>query len=453
MLASNPCPPFDVSPSNQHIRLILVMLYTWELGCWESGHILMKTLDIKHVQCETLGYILTRFGWSVGEITKAKIMGMSVTDFRSNSIYEAKDQMVQSFHGNIFDKVFEMMDYVKKMEKSVHARYCEVENMFLCATEFTTKLSDYLPAECQAKALEFETSNEVLTDNRDLGLFDDWKSKAIERTKLAQESNFKEVVSWVKFRSALAEVFLLLEAEEVDLQGEVLEGKMASLKEAYQAGLATQDGTKQSQSVLPLKLTTEWQAASSIAYPEIVSSIITLLADLKAKFASQDLKETFNNEKLNTFISLISENFDAQKIFTKVDLAGQIEKEFGAQVSEDDKNSLQAEHDIYFTDLVAAEKTRLSVELVSLLLVNVMRFVSCEKATRTKLCKKSEVYAGGGLSLTTLYSMAIFFKIMGYPDRCLQPAFPISPTTPICQPSSPPSTYKISRPQWRANPV
>lgn len=193
------------------------MLYVWELGCWEAGHNLMKELDIKHVQCETLGYVLTRHGWHCGEISNAKVMALNVLNFRAQSNYEAKEQVVDSFNRSMYEKVFEMMDYVKKMDRSLHARYCEIESMFSRSLEFVESLSQFLPKEDSRKVennefpLEFQISSEKMEDNRDLGLFDDWKCNAIERTKANQLDNYDQSMAWLKFRESLANLYLMVE--------------------------------------------------------------------------------------------------------------------------------------------------------------------------------------------------------------------------------------------------
>ena len=113
----------DFSPSNQHIRLVLIVLYVWELGAWDAGNDLFKPLDIKHIQCETVGYVLSRWGSDIGGIDDAIGSLNSAIQFKFQSVDDARDQIIQAFRGGVFDKVIEMMDYVKKLENSGYARY------------------------------------------------------------------------------------------------------------------------------------------------------------------------------------------------------------------------------------------------------------------------------------------------------------------------------------------
>ena len=99
-------------------------------------------------------------------------------------------------------------------------------------------------------------------------------------------------------------------------------------------------------------------------------------------------------------MNLFEENFSVGKIFKKMEQTnnqnGQsLEKLLGQKLGDgSSQNSVQNEQEahLYYTDLLAFEKVRLMLELLSLIFVSILVIVPADKVTKQKLSKKSEIY-------------------------------------------------------------
>merc|ERR1719219_1663737 len=137
-------------------------------------------------------------------------------------------------------------------------------------SQFRNDLDSYeLQDEANNKStlrLEFKISSDELLDSRDLGLFDDWKAAAIERTKNSSTKNREETRAWIKFRQALAGLFLLLEKPQAgDEFKNLVQACVDSVKKAYEEGCNV--CRENEKLAVPLQLKTEWQSATDMSYP------------------------------------------------------------------------------------------------------------------------------------------------------------------------------------------
>jgi len=297
----------DFSPSNQHIRLVLIVLYVWELGAWDAGNDLFKPLDIKHIQCETVGYVLSRWGSDVGGIDDAIGNLNSAIQFKFQSVDDAREQIIQAFRGGVFDKVIEMMDYVKKLENSGYARYAEIESMFLESMYEQKNLSavrrDEMTSEDKS-FLNYKTPVSELVDNRDLGLFDDWQENAVERTRFCQTNNYEELKAWMSFREAYANCFLKIETAD---DSEPVPDLTSLVTKALSA---LSDGEKYKQynvtppKDVPLRLDTEWKSVDAVHFEQSLPATVDLVKALKF-IKSEDVGQSI--EKMSEIVKTIVE--------------------------------------------------------------------------------------------------------------------------------------------------
>lgn len=72
------------SPSNAQFKLLLLLLYC-RLGAFEPVVDLYASLDAKHVQHDTIGFLLTRYAQSLGQFAAAsQACNFSLRFFHSN---------------------------------------------------------------------------------------------------------------------------------------------------------------------------------------------------------------------------------------------------------------------------------------------------------------------------------------------------------------------------------
>lgn len=385
----------NISPSNQHIRLILVMLYIWELGAFNAGYYLMKQLDFKHVLCETLGYVLTRHCWHLGSLETTTQIYNNVIDFKYQSTQEAKDQIVTAFHNQIYDKVIEMIDYAKTMNASIHARYCEIESMFSESMIFDIeklnlfrkdkkavksitepnfknpilKLSEQEILESKNSTLNFEYKIEKLIDSRDLGLFDDWKSDAIDRTRKCQVQNCKLVSSWLEFRENTGNLMLILEDKVKfgqELDATIVEQIDHIQQNSEKIFLQGRTVGQERDTNLPLQFDTEW-----VSYEEWIFNFQKLSINFLTKF--QKFSKEFQIDEILSFTDLINDTLE-----NKFNLKYLI-------------NNLENES-IYHVDMKKWEQVKFLLEILRSIVTTVDGSLPKEKSLRKNLMKNDEIF-------------------------------------------------------------
>jgi hypothetical protein len=313
----------------------------------------------------------------MGKRDNAQIMRMQVLHFKNQSMYEAKENITHAFQGGVFDKIFEMMDYVRKMDRSMHARYCELELQFYHSLDKCEPLSQFrndtgsweLQEEknkAEVLTLEFNVKISDLSDSRDLGLFDDWKPDAIQRTKANQTKNGNETRAWINLRESISNLFMLLEKKRSEKHSEKFNERLELVRNNYAQGKALMDTPVGVE--LPLKLGSEWNAACEMEYVCLVERVAVM---------SEKMKD-FEGEDIGGIIEKFDEYLTA---YLEVTVDAEV---FNTQISGNEK--------AIFVNPEELEKLQLTIEMVTQLILNLELNLPETKNARKSLMKKSETF-------------------------------------------------------------
>ncbi|MGH0164286.1 UNVERIFIED_CONTAM: hypothetical protein FKN15_048017 [Acipenser sinensis] len=128
------------SPSNAQFKLLLILIFC-RLGAFEPVVDLYSSLDAKHVQHDTIGYLLTRYAESLGQFAaSSQSCNFSLRFFHSNQ-KDAKQLTAfrSSSHGKDAVRPFPRSKYVQLSEE--HRRWSlEEETLWLRIRSLTLRL-------------------------------------------------------------------------------------------------------------------------------------------------------------------------------------------------------------------------------------------------------------------------------------------------------------------------
>ncbi|XP_038845669.1 N-alpha-acetyltransferase 25, NatB auxiliary subunit isoform X2 [Salvelinus namaycush] len=118
------------SPSNAQFKLLLLLLFC-RLGAFQPVVDLYSSLDAKHVQHDTIGYLLTRYAGSLGQFAAAsQSYNFSLRFFHSNQ-KDTSEYIIQAYKYGAFEKIPEFIAFRTRLNQSLHFAQVRTERMLL----------------------------------------------------------------------------------------------------------------------------------------------------------------------------------------------------------------------------------------------------------------------------------------------------------------------------------
>nr|XP_046160588.1 N-alpha-acetyltransferase 25, NatB auxiliary subunit-like isoform X3 [Oncorhynchus gorbuscha] len=118
------------SPSNAQFKLLLLLLFC-HLGAFQPVVDLYSSLDAKHVQHDTIGYLLTRYAGSLGQFAAAsQSYNFSLRFFHSNQ-KDTSEYIIQAYKYGAFEKIPEFIAFRTRLNQSLHFAQVRTERMLL----------------------------------------------------------------------------------------------------------------------------------------------------------------------------------------------------------------------------------------------------------------------------------------------------------------------------------
>ncbi|KAK1883838.1 N-alpha-acetyltransferase 25 NatB auxiliary subunit [Dissostichus eleginoides] len=184
-----------LSPSNAQFKLLLLLVYC-QLGAFEPVVDLYSSLDAKHVQHDTIGFLLTRYAESLGQFAAAsQTCNFSLRFFHSNQ----KD----AYKYGAFEKIPEFIALRNRLNQSLHFAQCRTERMLL---DLFLEADIVLSLEESVKAMSLSPEEDdipwdTMRDNRDLTVFTSWDPKDRMLTEEHRRRSLEEESVWLRLRS------------------------------------------------------------------------------------------------------------------------------------------------------------------------------------------------------------------------------------------------------------
>ncbi|XP_008421521.1 N-alpha-acetyltransferase 25, NatB auxiliary subunit isoform X1 [Poecilia reticulata] len=190
------------SSSNAQFKLLLLLLYC-RLGSFEPVVDLYSSLDAKHIQHDTIGFLLTRYAESLGQFSAAsQSCNFSLRFFHSNQ-KDTSEYIIQAYKYGAFEKIPEFIALRNRLNQSLHFAQVRTERMLL---DLYLEADVVLSLEESVKAMSLSSEEDdvpwdTLRDNRDLTVFTNWDHKQRQLTDEHRTRSMEEETAWLRIRS------------------------------------------------------------------------------------------------------------------------------------------------------------------------------------------------------------------------------------------------------------
>lgn len=203
------------TPNNFHAKLLCLQIYHI-LGCGWSAHQTYETIDIKHVQLDSMGYLHCAQLPIVANVSITKPLYNATLKFFTTSYKESLEYLAMCYKFGSFSKLQEFMDFRDRLSNSLHYSMVSAEALLL---ELTTLNGSYAHNMAVINGLNIEPATEPirwdeLTDNRDLTVIVRWDPKyhafnedgnpiVPKTTTNMEKHSFQQNLELLRVRSAL----------------------------------------------------------------------------------------------------------------------------------------------------------------------------------------------------------------------------------------------------------
>nr|XP_005996448.1 PREDICTED: N-alpha-acetyltransferase 25, NatB auxiliary subunit isoform X2 [Latimeria chalumnae] len=190
------------SPSNAQFKLLLIRIYCL-LGAFEPVVDLYSSLDAKHVQHDTIGYLLTRYAKSLGQYAAAsQSCNFTLRFFHSNQ-KDTSEYIIQAYKYGAFEKIPEFIAFRNRLNNSLHFAQVRVERMLLdllLEANISTSLEENIKS-MNLNPEEDDIPWNELRDNRDLTILLNWDPKERQLSEEHKRLSMEEETGWLLIRS------------------------------------------------------------------------------------------------------------------------------------------------------------------------------------------------------------------------------------------------------------
>ncbi|XP_043571489.1 N-alpha-acetyltransferase 25, NatB auxiliary subunit isoform X1 [Chiloscyllium plagiosum] len=201
------------SPSSAQFKLLLIRIYCL-LGAFEPVVDLYTSLDAKHVQHDTIGYLLTRYAEPLGHLAAAsQACNFTLRFFHSNQ-KDTSEYIIQAYKYGAFEKIPEFIAFRNRLNNSLHFAQVRIERMLLdlfLEANITNSLEESIKAMGICPE-EDDIPWDNLRDNRDLAVSISWDPKGRELSEGERKSSMKEERIWLQVRSLTLRLVCALSA-------------------------------------------------------------------------------------------------------------------------------------------------------------------------------------------------------------------------------------------------
>ncbi|XP_056635137.1 phagocyte signaling-impaired protein [Diorhabda sublineata] len=163
------------SPSNFHAKLLAVRMYH-DLGGGTCAHEMYNSLDIKHLQLDSLGYIHCARLSTTGLFTLCTNLFDTTLKFFSSNYKDSSDHLTFSYKFGSFMKIDEFMDFRERLNNSLHYITVAVDRIVLSLVECMSLETLY---SLNISPKDDDIRWEMLIDNHDLSVYTTWDPERV----------------------------------------------------------------------------------------------------------------------------------------------------------------------------------------------------------------------------------------------------------------------------------
>lgn len=194
------------SPSNFHAKLLCVRLYHL-IGCGEGAHVIYDSLDVKHLQMDTLGFVHCSLMPATGLLNLTATVQDATLKFFSTNYRDSIDHLTFSYKFGSFHKLEEFMNFRERLNNSLHYTLTAIDRTLLELLS-TADLQNLTLRHTLAAPKYKNIDWDALRDNSDYAVYVSWDPERAEQpTNSPQELQhlFEQDKDLVRFRAGLLE--------------------------------------------------------------------------------------------------------------------------------------------------------------------------------------------------------------------------------------------------------
>ncbi|XP_031570934.1 N-alpha-acetyltransferase 25, NatB auxiliary subunit-like [Actinia tenebrosa] len=191
------------SPSNHHIKMLLLRIYSLMGGCGPSMS-LFDRMEIKHIQLDTLGYLATRYLYFQGHFEAALSLYTTTLKYFFGNQKDTPEYFIAAYKYGSFEKIPEFESFRTRLNLSVHFSTVTYEKLMMETLQRTKSLADAQSYFEESKMIEKCSATKEWTtdlrDNRDLHIFATCDPPYKSLTKEQEVHSFEQEVFWIRLR-------------------------------------------------------------------------------------------------------------------------------------------------------------------------------------------------------------------------------------------------------------
>ncbi|XP_055933094.1 N-alpha-acetyltransferase 25, NatB auxiliary subunit-like [Argiope bruennichi] len=194
------------SPSNYQIKLLLIKLYNI-IGAVGASYSLYENVDVKHVQLETLGYLITDSLQSAAFFsTSLNVLGNCIRFYTTN-YKDIVDYLLSGYKFGSFTKIPELVEFREKINKSLQYASVTVERLILDLLLLLEPKS-HQDLEKLLSSMEIDPEKDLrptddLVDNRDVFIYRMYSQKEKNILEEHISKSRLEKICWLKIRNLI----------------------------------------------------------------------------------------------------------------------------------------------------------------------------------------------------------------------------------------------------------
>lgn len=194
------------SPSNFHVKLLCLKIYHI-FGCITGAQQMYESIDIKHIQLDSMGYIHCNLLPLCGRPSIARVVFDTTLKFFTNSHKERLEYIALTYRFCSFSKLQEFLNFKDRLTNSLHYAAMSVEAIL------SDLVSLYGTTQQNIDTQDYNINYNNLSDNRDLSAIVRWDPVHSVNHEEHQKETFEQELEALQLRSCM----LRLVASFVDL--------------------------------------------------------------------------------------------------------------------------------------------------------------------------------------------------------------------------------------------
>ncbi|KAI0241030.1 N-alpha-acetyltransferase 25, NatB auxiliary subunit [Lamellibrachia satsuma] len=189
-------------PADFQFKLLLVKLYII-LGAVGPCAAIYESLEVKHIQHDSLSYIISNHVSCLGHLSTAVSFYDGMLKFFTVSHREMTECLISSYKYGSFTKIDEFVKFRQRLQNSLQYATATVERMLLDLILETHSHQNTLQV---VHCLDVDLVNDKtpwgdLRDNRDMDVMQSWEPPGRALTEELKEQSFREEKTWLKLRN------------------------------------------------------------------------------------------------------------------------------------------------------------------------------------------------------------------------------------------------------------